>query len=187
MLLLGTGARPGALADLTAGQIDILRRRIDLHPLGAPETGKRNGPADRPVAHAVGVRAEGPLRRRAPYEVVAGQLGGRARSAPVSTATLCPTIRHTLATWMSEQNVPEGELVAWFGHGKESTTRRWYIKRRSIVPTISRSRRPQSKDLLIAVKREAGETPISPASEPDQLAVCVTNVSATNRTGTRNP
>ena len=42
MLLLGTGARPGALADLTAGQIDILRRRIDLHPLGAPETGKRN-------------------------------------------------------------------------------------------------------------------------------------------------
>ena len=32
------------------------------------------------------------------------------------------TIRHTLATWMSEQNVPEGEIVAWFGHGKESTT-----------------------------------------------------------------
>ena len=44
------------------------------------------------------------------------------------------TIRHTLATWMSEQNVPEGELVAWFGHGKESTTRRWYIKRRVYRP-----------------------------------------------------
>ena len=36
MLLLGTGARPGALAELTAGQVDILRRRIDLHPPGAP-------------------------------------------------------------------------------------------------------------------------------------------------------
>ena len=33
-----------------------------------------------------------------------------------------------------EQDVPEGELIAWFGHGKESTTRHWYVKRRVYRP-----------------------------------------------------
>ena len=74
----------------------------------------------------------------------------RVRSAPASARDVVPyTIRHTLATWMSEQNVPEGELVAWFGHGKESTTRRWYVKSRVYRPDYL-------ADAAAAVERSAG-------------------------------
>jgi integrase len=35
------------------------------------------------------------------------------------------TFRHTLATLMDEQDVPEGQIAKWFGHGQEGTTAHW--------------------------------------------------------------
>jgi integrase len=189
MLLLGTGARPGALVALTAGQIDVLRRRIDLHPPGAPVSGKRN-----PILPIVPSLMPWVAEPRAPYVVERRMKSLRASWAHARTCAgldrdVVPyTIRHTLATWMSEQNVPEGELVAWFGHGKESTTRRWYVKRRVYRPDYLAAAAAAVEEMIIAVKREAGETPISPASEPVPTGcVRVSSVAATNRTGTRNP
>jgi integrase len=109
MLLLGTGARPGALAWLTAGQVDILRRRINLHPPGAPETGKRN-----PILPIVPSLLPWVSEPRAPYVVErrmkalrAAWSATRAR-AGLDAAVVPYTIRHTLATWMSEQDRARG-------------------------------------------------------------------------------
>jgi integrase len=41
-ILIGTGARPGAVVNLTVHQIDMVRKRIDLQPPGKPESCKRN-------------------------------------------------------------------------------------------------------------------------------------------------
>ena len=175
MLLLGTGARPGAWRTSPQARSTSCAGASTCSRPAPPATGKRNPILPIvPVAHAVGVRAAGPLRRRAPYEVLAGQLGARAQIGAGLDRDVVPyTIRHTLATWMSEQNVPEGELVAWFGHGKESTTRRWYIKRRVYRPDYLAAAAAAVEDLLIAVKREAGGWASPRPLNPIQLAVCV--------------
>jgi integrase len=188
MLLLGTGGRPRALAELTAGQVDVLRRRIDLHSPGAPESGKRN-----PILPIVPSLMPWISEPRAPYVVERRMKAlraawSRARARARLDRDVVPyTIRHTLATWMSEQNVPEGEITAWFGHGRESTTRHWYIKRRIYRPDYLAVAATAVETLIIAVKAEAGEAATSPASSVPTGSVRVSSVSATNRTGTRNP
>jgi integrase len=188
MLLLGTGARPGALVELTAGQIDVLRRRIDLHPPGAPETGKRNPIL--PIVPSLLPWVETP---RAPFVIErrlkalrAGWVAARAR-AGLGTDVLPYSMRHTLATWMSEQNVPEPEITAWFGHGRESTTRHWYIKRRVYRPDYLAEAAAAVEKLLVVVKRDAGEVATSPASVPVQLGRArVSSVAMTKPTGSRS-
>jgi integrase len=187
MLLLGTGGRPRALAELTAGQVDILRRRIDLHPPGAPETGKRN-----PILPIVPSLMLWISEPRAPYVVERRMKALRSAwsstrvRAGLDAAVVPYTIRHTLATWMSEQDVPDGQISAWFGHGRESTTRYWYIKRRVYRPDYLANAAAAAEGLLVAVNREAGEVATSPASEPVQQGrMRGSSVAATKPMGTR--
>jgi integrase len=188
MLLLGTGGRPGSLVELTAGQVDVLRRRIDLHPLGADTTKKRNPIL--PIVPSLMPWVETP---RAPYVVERRLKALRAAWASARVrarldADVVPySMRHTLATWMSEQDVPEGQISTWFGHGKESTTRRWYIKSRVYRPDYLATAAAAVERLLVAMKAEAGEVASSPASPVQQGRARVSSVSATKPTGTRNP
>ncbi len=39
-------------------------------------------------------------------------------------------VRHTVATWLAEQDVPDPQVDAWLGHAKASTAGTWYIRRR---------------------------------------------------------
>jgi integrase len=187
-LLLGTGARPGALVALRAGQIDLLRRRIDLHPRGAPATSKRN-----PILPIVPSLMPWVSEPRAPYVIERRLKALRAAwAATRARAGLGPdvvpyAIRHTLATWMSEQDVPEGQISAWLGHGRESTTRRWYIKRRIYRPDYLATAAAAVEGLLVALKAEAGEVATSPASPVQQGRARVNSVATTQSTGTRNP
>jgi integrase len=187
MLLLGTGARPGVLVKLTPFQIDIVRRRIDLQPPGAPETGKRN-----PILPIVPSLMPW-LEPRAPYVIERRAKALRLAWAAARTkarldAAVVPyTIRHTLATWMSEQDVPDGQITAWFGHGRESTTRHWYIKRRVYRSDYLATAAAAVENLIIAMKTEAGEVATSPASPVPTGRARVSSVAATKPTGTRNP
>jgi hypothetical protein len=83
--------------------------------------------------------------------------------------------------------VPEGEITTWFGHGKESTTRHWYIKPRVYRPDYLATAAAAVEALIIAVKTEAGKAATSPASPIQTGCVRDRYVAATNRTGTRNP
>ena len=187
MLLLGTGARPGALAALTAGQVDVLRRRIDLQPPGAPEQGSAT-----PSCRSCRASCRG-MEPRAPYVVERRMKAlraawGAARARARLDADVVPySLRHTLATHMDEQDVPEGQITRWFGHGRESTTRHWYIKSRVYRPDYLATAAAAVEGLLVALKAEAGEAPTSPASPVPTGRARLSNVAATNRTGTRNP
>jgi hypothetical protein len=97
------------------------------------------------------------------------------------------TIRHTLATWLSEKDVPDGQITAWFGHGKESTTRHWYVKRRVYRPDYLAAAAAAVEELMIAVKSEAGEVGASPASSHQPGCVRVSSVAATKRREPRTP
>jgi hypothetical protein len=84
-------------------------------------------------------------------------------------------IRHTVATVLEEQEVPEGQIEQWLGHGRESTTRRWYIKRRVYRPTYLAAAAAAVEELLLkATMSEAGRAATPPASNPSNLAVRVT-------------
>jgi integrase len=188
MLLLGTGARPGVVARLTPYQIDILRRRIDLHPPGAAETHKRN-----PILPIVPSLLPWVEEPRAPY-VVERRLKALRRAWSASRfrarldADVVPySLRHTLATHLDEQDVPEGQITKWLGHGKESTTRRWYIKSRVYRTDYLATAAAAVEGLLVALKTEAGEEATSPASSVQSGRLRISSVSAPKTTGTRNP
>jgi integrase len=188
MLLLGTGGRPGALVDVTPYQVDIVRRRIDLQPPGAPETKKRQ-----PILPIVPSLIPWVSEPRAPYVIERRAKALRSAWASARTragldAAVVPyTLRHTLATHMSEQDVPDGQITAWFGHGRESTTRHWYVKRRVYRPDYLAVAAAAAEDLIVAVKSEAGEGGTSPASSHQSGRVRDSYVAATKRREPRNP
>jgi integrase len=113
---------------------------------------------------------------------------GAARTRSRLDADVVPySLRHTLATWMDERDVPEGQISRWLGHGKESTTRRWYIKSRVYRTDYLAIAAAAVEQLLVALKAEAGEAPTSPASSCPHGPVRISSVAATKATGTRNP
>jgi integrase len=165
-ILIGTGARPGAVVNITPYQVDMVRKRIDLQPPGKPATDKRN-----PILPIVPSLMPW-LEPRAPYIVEYRMKKLRAgwRAARISAglgADVTPyVIRHTVATALDEHDVPEGQIEQWLGHGKESTTRRWYIKRRVYRPTYLAAAAAAVEELLKATMSEAGRVGAPPASNP---------------------
>jgi integrase len=163
VLLLGSGGRPGAVVNLTPYQIDVVRRRIDLQPPGRQETHTRN-----PIVVLVPSLVPWVEEPRAPYVVERRLKALRAAWAAARVrarldADVIPyTCRHTLATWMDEHDVPEGQITRWFGHGKESTTRRWYIKSRVYRPDYLAKAAEATEGLLKAMLRDSSVSEAMP-------------------------
>ena len=169
VLLVGTGARPSAVLDLTKFQVDLPRRLLDLNPAGRRQTKKRRPiiricyslvpwlkamsgsvlvswkgrKVDRVTtswekarARAVAsIRNEGAglarrLRRIGDHAAArAAAASARERGETMAQVTAY-TIRHTVATWLDEQNVPENEIASFLGHRTENRATGWYINRR---------------------------------------------------------
>lgn len=134
MLGLHTGARRGAILDLTWFQVDLERARIDYNAPGRAQTRKR-----RPV-----VPINGPLlealqaaRKVAVAANVVEYRGERLASVRRSFAVACRraglkdviphTLRHTAATWMAQAGVSIVEIAQILGQSVQRTTER-YIK-----------------------------------------------------------
>ena len=118
-LMIGTGARPEALLELTRFQCDLDSGSINLNPPGRVQTKKR-----RPVLPMAGwlrtfiEAADGPVvaYRGKPVKKIASgfrTLRGAAGFGPDVTAY---TIRHTVATELMRRGVPELEIAAILGH-----------------------------------------------------------------------
>ncbi len=131
---IGTAARRSAILELTPGRCSLARRRIDLNPGGRAQTKKHRAVV--PLAPAL-----------APWvEAATGEYLVEYHGQPVASiktawrearirAGLGPdvtpnTIRHTVATMLREEGVPEAQCAAFLGHRWSNSTTEGYAKHR---------------------------------------------------------
>ena len=118
-LLIGTGARPEALLQLTAFQCDVERRIINLNPPGRPQTKKRRPVLPMPEWLVPWIEAaEGPIvsyRDKPVKRLVAGFRSMR-KAAGFDADVTAYTVRHSVATELMARGVPELEIAAILGH-----------------------------------------------------------------------
>lgn len=129
---LYTGARPGAILDLSWDRVDFERRLIDFAlPTRTPNKKRRSVvPFEGPLYTSL-VKAK--ARARAPWVVDWG--GQRSGSVKKSFRRACiraglvgvtpGTLRHTAATWARMNNADLFAIGALLGHTKLSTTQRY--------------------------------------------------------------
>lgn len=134
-LAFATGARPGAILDLTWDRVDLKNKRIDFLPAGAVQTKKRRPivpiiPSlltqmkkwDRDAELVVHWRGEAISRARETFRRLAE------RSGVDVTAYV---IRHTVATELRIRDVPEWEIETLLGHrlpGSATTARYTHLR-----------------------------------------------------------
>jgi integrase len=129
MIGLYTGARRGAILDLTWRQIDLVRSRVDFNPPGRNETAKRRPhiPVPRPLLAALR-RAH--RRASSPYVIayqgrrlasVKRAFNAAAARAGIPDCT-SHTLRHTAGTWMAQRGVSMREIGGYLGHSEARTT-----------------------------------------------------------------
>lgn len=130
MLALRTGARPGALFDLTWAQIDFQRGRIDFNPPGRKRTNKGRPiiPIPRRLRWFL-LKAQ--QRATSPYVIafrgkkiadIGVSFMAAAKRAGLGRDVLPYTMRHTAATWMMHRAVPINQVAGWLGHSIQKTT-----------------------------------------------------------------
>lgn len=133
-LCLYTGARPGAILDLTWDRVDFERRLIDLTLPGRTETNKRRAVV--PFFGALYTALErAKARARTPH--VIEYAGEPVKSVRRAFREACGeaglegvtryTMRHTAASWAAMGGASGLALARFLGHSRASTTER-YIK-----------------------------------------------------------
>jgi integrase len=134
LLMLSTGARIGAVLDLTWTRVDFARGVIDLRLSG---TGPRKGRAVVPMN--AGLRAALQTAREAALsdhviEWAGGPVGSirRGFAAAVTAAGLQAVsphvLRHSAAVHMAEAGVPMSEIAQFLGHSSTAVTERIYAR-----------------------------------------------------------
>ncbi len=138
LLALHTGARSGALLELTWSAVDLERGRIDLGR-GRGNKGRAVVPINdelRVVLNEAKAGAVQPEDRSAPTviqehgrAVKSIQTGFRAAAARADLVGVTPhVLRHTAATWMAEMGVPMRAISLYLGHTNEKTTEAVYAQ-----------------------------------------------------------
>lgn len=130
LIRIGTGCRDDAARDLSPAQVDFAREVIALNPDGRVQTKKR-----RPTLKLVPTLAQALQEAEGadPYVSLHGKRQGEIRrvwSATRARAKLpdhfIPKIlRHTMATHLRTQGVPEWEAQGWLGHRAAGTSERY--------------------------------------------------------------
>jgi integrase len=134
ILALTTGARMGALLDLTWDRVDLERRLIDLNPAGRDITNKRR------TVVPINSRARSALEeaRKAALTDHVIEYGGKpvasvkraiAAAARRSGVPCSPHVfRHTAAVWMAEADVPMEKIAQYLGHTSTRITFATYAR-----------------------------------------------------------
>lgn len=131
---LATGARAGAILDLTWKRVDFDHGTIDFRPPGRVQTNKRRTvvPMGNRVREALGEAQEGALTDHvieycgkpvASVKKAIQRLSQRA-GVPFSPHTL----RHTCAVWMAQDNVPMQLISQYLGHTSLRMTEQVYAR-----------------------------------------------------------
>jgi integrase len=129
MLALYTGARRGAILDLTWKQIDLVRGRIDFNPPGRLQTKKLRPVIPVPRSLLAALRR---AQQRATCDHVIAYRGdpvasvkkGFNSAAQIAGIPECTshTLRHTAGTWMAQRGVPMHQIAGYLGHSVARTT-----------------------------------------------------------------
>lgn len=134
-LMLNTGARAGAVMDLTWDRVDFARGLVTF--ANPDETGRRKGRATVPMNKPLRAALE-EARRIAMTEFVVEYAGrqvstikrGFAKAvADAGLEDVTPhVLRHTAASRMAEAGVPMTQIAAVLGHSDSRTTERIYAR-----------------------------------------------------------
>lgn len=123
LLMLGTAARPGALFDLTWGQVDFTAGLVRLNPEGRKQTAKRRpvvklpdtlktilaGLQGAPNAHVLQFRGKPITKVDSGWHKMVKRAGLEGNVTPYSC-------RHTIARWLRQQGVSIEEVAGLLGH-----------------------------------------------------------------------
>ena len=128
-LAVNTGARRGAILDLTWPQIDFVNGVIDLNPPGRAQTAKRRPVV--PMSDSLGeMLREAQAAAKSPYVIayhgmpilaVKTGLGNAAKRAGLSGVT-AHVLRHTAGTLLAKAGVPLWIIGQLLGHSIVKTT-----------------------------------------------------------------
>lgn len=132
-IALGTGARKGAILDLTWDRVDLERAIITLSK--GPETNKRR--ATVPVNETL-LRALKQAKEAARTAYVVEFRGKPVKEVIIAFRRACQraglydvtphTLRHTAAVWLAEAGIPMPEIAQFLGHSDMKTTYRIYAR-----------------------------------------------------------
>lgn len=133
-IALGTGARMGAILDLTWDRVDLTHGTIDFNPAGRDPTNKRRTV----VGITPRLKAELEIARKAaltdsvieyggkPVASVKKAIGAAARRAGVPCSP--HVFRHSAAVWMAMADVPMDRIAQVLGHTSTRITYQHYAR-----------------------------------------------------------
>jgi integrase len=129
LIALYTGARRGAILNLTWPQIDLARGIINFNPPGRAQTKKRRPIIRIPRSLLAALRR---AHRRATCEYVIAYEGKSVASVKTAFNSAAEragipdctshTLRHTAGTWMAQRGVPMHQIAGYLGHSVARTT-----------------------------------------------------------------
>lgn len=133
-LALATGARMGALLDLTWDRVDFAHGTIDLNPAGREKTNKRRTvvPMNAKAREALEEAHRGALTDHVieyggkPVASVKRAVAAAARRAGVPCSP--HVFRHTAGVWMAQADVPMQKIAQFLGHTSSRVTETVYAR-----------------------------------------------------------
>jgi integrase len=135
LLALHTGARRGAILELTWDRVDLEQRRIDFTAPGRSTGRKRRSAVPiQPGLHsalleAYSARLSDHVIEFAGQPVKSVKRGFREAATRSKLERVTPhTLRHTAATWAAQEGAPMWEISGMLGHTTTEVTQKVYAK-----------------------------------------------------------
>lgn len=134
ILGLSTGARAGAILDLTWDRIDFAHGTIDFRPSGRNQTNKRRtvvpmNTISRPaLEEAYAARLSDHVIEYAGKPVASVKKATQRLAARTGIAFSPHVLRHTCAVWMAQANVPMQKIAQYLGHTSTRVTEAVYAR-----------------------------------------------------------
>lgn len=135
LLALHTGARRGAILDLTWDRVDLEHSRIDFTAPGRPTGRKRRSAVPiQPGLHsalleAYSARLSDHVIEFAGQAVKSVKRAFREAASRAKLERVTPhTLRHTAATWAAQEGAPMWEIAGMLGHTTIEITQKVYAK-----------------------------------------------------------
>lgn len=134
ILGLSTGARAGAILDLTWDRVDFDQRTVDYRPTGRIQTNKRrtvvpmNERAREALSEAYKARLTDHVIEYAGRPVASVKKAIERLSKRTGIAFSPHVLRHTCAVWMAQDNVPMQMISQYLGHTSLRMTEQVYAR-----------------------------------------------------------